>query len=192
VTTNYVVNPLLIGTAGRDRWTGHAVRPVSILPLHDSLPHGTGGAAEGVRMLEGISPLHIILILAIALIVVGPGKLPEVGGAIGKSIREFRKAASGDDDAAPAAPAPQQVAPAPLAAVPMPAPAVPQPPPAPVAFAPVAPAPAPAETEPVAADPAASAPTEPVAAPTQPTPAPMPAQAPTAETPSHPGSADPA
>lgn len=35
---------------------------------------------------------ELILILVIALIVFGPGKLPEIGGAIGKGIREFRKA----------------------------------------------------------------------------------------------------
>ncbi|MBI2910167.1 MAG: twin-arginine translocase TatA/TatE family subunit [Chloroflexi bacterium] len=35
---------------------------------------------------------EMILILVIALIVFGPGKLPEIGGAIGKGIREFRKA----------------------------------------------------------------------------------------------------
>ena len=33
----------------------------------------------------------MILILVIALIVFGPGKLPEVGKALGKGIQEFRK-----------------------------------------------------------------------------------------------------
>ncbi|BBB89851.1 MAG TPA: twin-arginine translocase TatA/TatE family subunit [Methylomusa anaerophila] len=37
---------------------------------------------------------ELILILVIALIVFGPGKLPEVGKAIGKGIQEFRKASS--------------------------------------------------------------------------------------------------
>ena len=80
-----------------------------------------------------LSPLHIILILVIALIVIGPGKLPEVGGAIGKSIREFRKASSGEEaPAAPAAPidAQAQHAPPPAAAVPPPPP---PPPPRPAA-----------------------------------------------------------
>jgi sec-independent protein translocase protein TatA len=36
----------------------------------------------------------LIIVLAIVLIVYGPGKLPEVGGAIGKAMREFRKASS--------------------------------------------------------------------------------------------------
>jgi len=35
---------------------------------------------------------ELIIILVIALLVLGPGKLPEVGQALGKSIREFRKA----------------------------------------------------------------------------------------------------
>lgn len=34
---------------------------------------------------------ELILILAIALIVVGPGKLPELGKSLGKSINEFKK-----------------------------------------------------------------------------------------------------
>jgi len=36
----------------------------------------------------------LLIILIIVLIVYGPGKLPEVGGAIGKAMREFRKASS--------------------------------------------------------------------------------------------------
>lgn len=49
-----------------------------------------------------LSPLHIVLVLAIAMLVIGPGKLPEVGSAIGRSLREFRRAASGDDEPQPA------------------------------------------------------------------------------------------
>ncbi len=41
---------------------------------------------------------EILLILAIVLIVFGVGKLPQVGGALGKSIRNFRKAQSGEDE----------------------------------------------------------------------------------------------
>jgi sec-independent protein translocase protein TatA len=41
---------------------------------------------------------EILLILVIVLIVFGVGKLPQVGGAIGKGIREFRKAQHGAYD----------------------------------------------------------------------------------------------
>ena len=63
--------------------------------------------------MPSLSPIHLIIILVIALIVIGPGKLPEVGAALGKSIKEFRKAASDITDSAhvDAAPAPAPSAP---------------------------------------------------------------------------------
>ena len=39
-------------------------------------------------------PLWLIILLAIVLIIFGPGKLPELGGAVGRGIREFRKASN--------------------------------------------------------------------------------------------------
>ncbi len=39
-----------------------------------------------------------LIILAVVLIIFGAGKLPQIGGAIGKSIREFRKAKDGLDE----------------------------------------------------------------------------------------------
>lgn len=46
-------------------------------------------------MLEGLfRPMHLILILFIVLIIFGPGKLPEIGEGLGKSIRSFKKAIS--------------------------------------------------------------------------------------------------
>jgi sec-independent protein translocase protein TatA len=46
-------------------------------------------------MFEGLfQPLHMIIILAIALIIFGPKKLPELGAGLGKSLREFKKAMS--------------------------------------------------------------------------------------------------
>ncbi len=54
-------------------------------------------------ILAGIGPfgpLELIVILVIVVLVLGVGRLPEVGGAIGKSIREFRKSTQdGDEDA---------------------------------------------------------------------------------------------
>ena len=40
---------------------------------------------------------EIIILLVIVLLVFGPGKLPEVGSAIGRGIREFRDATNGND-----------------------------------------------------------------------------------------------
>jgi len=49
-------------------------------------------------MLRGLfQPMHLLIILAIALVIVGPGKLPELGKALGKSIQGFKKAIAGDD-----------------------------------------------------------------------------------------------
>ncbi len=45
-----------------------------------------------------LGPLEIGLILVIVLIVFGVGRLPQIGGAIGKSIREFRKAKESEDE----------------------------------------------------------------------------------------------
>ncbi len=54
-------------------------------------------------MFEGLlQPTHLLIILVIILIVFGAGKLPEVGGGLGKSINEFRKGvkeATGGDEA---------------------------------------------------------------------------------------------
>ena len=38
-----------------------------------------------------LQPMHLLIILVIALAVFGPSKLPELGSSLGKGIREFRK-----------------------------------------------------------------------------------------------------
>ena len=43
-------------------------------------------------------PWEIALILVIVLIIFGVGKLPQIGGAVGKGIRQFRRAQRGEDD----------------------------------------------------------------------------------------------
>ena len=110
-----------------------------------------------------IGPVELVIILVIALLVIGPGKLPDVGAALGRSIREFRKAASDVQDAVktdvpvtPGGPAPVSPAPAVTPTV------VAATPPAPVVAAPAVPVPAMAAS-PVATDPAVAA--DPVVAP---------------------------
>jgi len=44
---------------------------------------------------------ELVIILIIALIVLGPGKLPDVGQALGRTIREFRRASNEIDPSAP-------------------------------------------------------------------------------------------
>ena len=46
--------------------------------------------------MPNIGPMELIIVLAIALIVLGPKKLPEVGKSVGKGMREFKDAISGD------------------------------------------------------------------------------------------------
>ena len=53
-----------------------------------------------------LQPWHLIIILVIILVVFGPGKLPQLGKAVGDSMRDFKKAIdhSSDEPAAGLAP----------------------------------------------------------------------------------------
>lgn len=42
-------------------------------------------------------PMELILVLVVVLIVFGAGRLTEIGGAMGKAIREFRSSVTDDD-----------------------------------------------------------------------------------------------
>ena len=56
--------------------------------------------------MPNIGPMELVIVLAIALIVLGPKKLPEVGRSLGKGLREFKESVSGEnshDDDEPAA-----------------------------------------------------------------------------------------
>jgi sec-independent protein translocase protein TatA len=48
--------------------------------------------------MPNVGPMELIVILAIALIVLGPKKLPEVGKSLGKGMREFKESLSGETD----------------------------------------------------------------------------------------------
>jgi sec-independent protein translocase protein TatA len=56
-------------------------------------------------MFEGLfQPMHLVVILGIALLVFGPRKLPELGKGLGEAIRGFKSSINGGE-AAPPAPA---------------------------------------------------------------------------------------
>src|SRR5437879_2817487 len=99
--------------------------------------------------MPNIGAPELIVILIIALVVIGPGRLPDVGAALGKSIREFRKASS---DMAEATRIDTTTAPPAAAAAPPPAAAAAPAPQTPVATptAPPVPAPLAAPPEPAA------------------------------------------
>lgn len=69
-----------------------------------------------------VSPLTLLVVLVLALLILGPGKLPEVAGALGKSIKEFRRTSSELTDSIKLDPTPSaaatstEPAPAPAAA----------------------------------------------------------------------------
>jgi sec-independent protein translocase protein TatA len=48
--------------------------------------------------MPNVGPLELIVVLIIALIVLGPKRLPEVGRSVGKGMREFKEAISGEHD----------------------------------------------------------------------------------------------
>ncbi len=45
----------------------------------------------------GLGFYELLFILIIALIVFGPGKLPQIGSGLGKAIRDFKKGISGEE-----------------------------------------------------------------------------------------------
>jgi sec-independent protein translocase protein TatA len=72
-----------------------------------------------------VGPVELIIVLVIALLVIGPRRLPEMGNAVGKTIREFRKASTDiseattlESEAKPAAPPPAAPSPSPDATAP--------------------------------------------------------------------------
>ena len=82
--------------------------------------------------MPNIGPGELILILVIALVIIGPGRLPDVGAALGKSIREFRKASTDmaeatKIDTSPLPPAAPAAPVATAAPAPTPEPSVPTP-----------------------------------------------------------------
>jgi sec-independent protein translocase protein TatA len=45
-----------------------------------------------------ISPIQIVIVLAIALLIFGPKRLPEIGKSMGRGMREFKDSVTGKDE----------------------------------------------------------------------------------------------
>jgi len=45
-----------------------------------------------------ISPVHLIIVLVVALLIIGPRKLPETGAALGRAVKDFRDSLEGRDE----------------------------------------------------------------------------------------------
>ena len=52
-------------------------------------------------MIPNIGPLELVVVLVIALVVLGPKRLPDVGRSVGRGMREFKNAVAGSDDDSP-------------------------------------------------------------------------------------------
>jgi sec-independent protein translocase protein TatA len=48
--------------------------------------------------MPNVGPMELIIVLVIALIVLGPKRLPEAGRSVGRGIREFKESLSGMND----------------------------------------------------------------------------------------------
>lgn len=56
------------------------------------LPQNRSAFGRKVEAMGGIGFQELMIILVIVLIIFGPGKLPELGNTLGKTVRGFRKA----------------------------------------------------------------------------------------------------
>src|ERR1700693_2615041 len=55
------------------------------------------GKLSAVGISDILQPTHLLFILVVALLVLGPKRLPEVGRSLGRGLRDFKDAMSGDD-----------------------------------------------------------------------------------------------
>ena len=48
--------------------------------------------------MPNIGPMELVVVLVIALLVLGPRKLPDVGRSLGRGMREFKRSITGDEE----------------------------------------------------------------------------------------------
>ena len=48
--------------------------------------------------MPGIGPMELVIVLVIALVVLGPKRLPEAGRSLGRGMRNFKSSITGDDE----------------------------------------------------------------------------------------------
>jgi sec-independent protein translocase protein TatA len=48
-------------------------------------------------MIPGVGPLELIVVAIIALVILGPKKLPDAGRSLGRGMREFKESLSGGE-----------------------------------------------------------------------------------------------
>jgi sec-independent protein translocase protein TatA len=61
-----------------------------------------------VNIFRQLGPIELLIILAIVILIFGPGRLGKVAGELGRGIRSFRKGISGDEEEAEAADSDQE------------------------------------------------------------------------------------
>jgi len=100
-----------------------------------------------LAFIEGIGGFELLVLMLVVLLLFGSDKLPELARGMGKSIREFKKAAAGVEEEIRQAleEGPESKRPAPPPSPPAGTVSTPEPPPPPKEFPPYPPAPPPAD-----------------------------------------------
>ena len=60
--------------------------------------------SASLPVVANVGPLELVVVLIIALVVMGPKRLPEIGSSLGKGMRDFKAALAGEYDAEEQAP----------------------------------------------------------------------------------------
>jgi sec-independent protein translocase protein TatA len=60
----------------------------------------TPGTKDSTMLTNILQPTHLIIVLVVALLILGPKRLPEAGRALGQGLKEFKNSITGasDDD----------------------------------------------------------------------------------------------